>query len=721
MGYSKHLLEVQYRMHPSISKFPNSNFYDNRISDGPIVRQEDYAKSYLPGPIYGAYSFIHIDNDMEMLDSLGQSSKNMAEVAVAANIVERLAKECTEKRQRTSVGIISPYTAQVIALQDRLGRKFEKHDFLSVTVKSIDGFQGGEEDIILISTVRSNKDGKVGFLSDSGRINVALTRAKYCLWILGNGTTLLASNSIWADLVRDSKRRRCFFDAFKDKDLAEVVMFATKPEQWNRREQRNSRANEAPSWPSSWDVVADRNNPPRRWNGRPASSNARSVTKSYDQGPNACRWTNNFSASREESYRTRFQHGEPLRSGHYNNQSRVAPANQNRFNNYNASSEWHGSVEGYRGWPKQHVGPEPHARLSHECSSSFQEGDVRHTPRSAYGEESHGQISVLGSWQAPGTYYNCGPQNRTVCPEFQNRGSFQQRFGSYGAADSGFGRANGDRQFNSLERRVPYGRIGGQGRGRTSCQGRGDTRGWHERFVCRWTEPHCQVQNGGLEIASHKLLAPGQQGTKRNWCKAESSDSPQQDNTKRILGSVDQPPGPGPVCHGGSGAPSPEQHASRQGAVKRGVCEAESSDLPIQDESSEVTLKQSADKPLCTTEDGNSGAGSCELPVPEQGGVGIDLREAGPPDIPCQVPDGSSEAFLELLVPEHRGMEAGLCKVEPSDAPYQGQDGSPGTASHEQPVPEQRGMGRADSCATEPLSVHQDSTENKPETVEQDS
>lgn len=92
MGYSKHLLEVQYRMHPCISKFPNASFYDHRILDGPVVKQETYAKSYLPGPIYGAYSFIHIENDMEMLDSLGQSSKNMAEVAVAANIVERLAK-----------------------------------------------------------------------------------------------------------------------------------------------------------------------------------------------------------------------------------------------------------------------------------------------------------------------------------------------------------------------------------------------------------------------------------------------------------------------------------------------------------------------------------------------------------------------------------------------------------------------------------------------------
>jgi len=60
---------------------------------------------------------------------------------------------------------------------------------------------------------------------------------RYCLWILGNGTTLLASNSIWADLVRDSKRRGCFFDAFVDKDLAEAVMLVTKPEPWKQIEQ----------------------------------------------------------------------------------------------------------------------------------------------------------------------------------------------------------------------------------------------------------------------------------------------------------------------------------------------------------------------------------------------------------------------------------------------------------------------------------------------------
>ena len=66
---------------------------------------------------------------------------------------------------------------------------------------------------------------------------IAMFLYRHCLWILGNGTTLLASNSIWADLVRDSKRRGCFFDAFVDKDLAEAVMLVTKPEPWKQIEQ----------------------------------------------------------------------------------------------------------------------------------------------------------------------------------------------------------------------------------------------------------------------------------------------------------------------------------------------------------------------------------------------------------------------------------------------------------------------------------------------------
>jgi superfamily I DNA and/or RNA helicase len=65
LGYSKHLLEIQYRRHPCISKFPHANFFYNRISYGPAVKQEGYVRSYLPGPIYGAYLFIHIENDLQ--------------------------------------------------------------------------------------------------------------------------------------------------------------------------------------------------------------------------------------------------------------------------------------------------------------------------------------------------------------------------------------------------------------------------------------------------------------------------------------------------------------------------------------------------------------------------------------------------------------------------------------------------------------------------------
>jgi len=80
--------------------------------------------------------------------------------------------------QKLSVGVVSPYTAQVFAIQDKLGKAYEISNDFSVKVKSIDGFQGGEEDIIIISTVRSNRSGSVGFLSNHQRTNVALTRAK---------------------------------------------------------------------------------------------------------------------------------------------------------------------------------------------------------------------------------------------------------------------------------------------------------------------------------------------------------------------------------------------------------------------------------------------------------------------------------------------------------------------------------------------------------------
>ena len=82
----------------------------------------------------------------------------------------------TGSKQNYHIGVISPYAAQVVAIQERL--KFDALDGFTVKVKSVDGIQGGEEDLIIISTVRSNTHASIGFTSNLQRTNVALTRAR---------------------------------------------------------------------------------------------------------------------------------------------------------------------------------------------------------------------------------------------------------------------------------------------------------------------------------------------------------------------------------------------------------------------------------------------------------------------------------------------------------------------------------------------------------------
>jgi hypothetical protein len=89
-----------------------------------------------------------------------------------------LTAESVSRGIKISVGVVSPYNAQVRAIHEKLWKSYNIHDAFSVKVKSVDGFQGAEEDIIIISTVRSNKAGSVGFLTNMQRTNVALTRAK---------------------------------------------------------------------------------------------------------------------------------------------------------------------------------------------------------------------------------------------------------------------------------------------------------------------------------------------------------------------------------------------------------------------------------------------------------------------------------------------------------------------------------------------------------------
>lgn len=92
LGYSKHLLNIQYRMHPEISKFPVGTFYDGKLSDGPNVRHKDYNKMFLAGKLLRPYSFINIDGSQETNEKHGRSLKNSGEADAIVLILQRLLK-----------------------------------------------------------------------------------------------------------------------------------------------------------------------------------------------------------------------------------------------------------------------------------------------------------------------------------------------------------------------------------------------------------------------------------------------------------------------------------------------------------------------------------------------------------------------------------------------------------------------------------------------------
>lgn len=224
LGKKKHLLNIQYRMHPSISSFPNRQFYENKIVDAPNVKEMSYVKNFLDKGMYGTYSFINVSGGKEDFKK-GHSPRNLEEADVVDRIIAKLFKDfyCITK-QKVSVGVISPYKGQVGLLQEKLEKKYTKHkENFCINIRSVDGFQGGEEDIIIISTVRCNGNGSVGFLSNCQRTNVALTRARYCLWIVGSGSTLGNSTSVWNSLVFDAKTRGCFYDVKDDIDLIKAT------------------------------------------------------------------------------------------------------------------------------------------------------------------------------------------------------------------------------------------------------------------------------------------------------------------------------------------------------------------------------------------------------------------------------------------------------------------------------------------------------------------
>ena len=184
------MLRMQYRMHEDIMAFPSKWFYNGGLIAAPEVKFRGILEFDIP--------MVWVDTsesefrETVMAEGFGRINKAEAEL-----LVEQL-KEYMEKigearilEESIDFGLISPYRAQVqyirsLLKKDRFFRAFRR----LITVHTVDGFQGQERDVVFISLVRANEDGQIGFLNDLRRMNVAITRARMKLIILGDVSTL---------------------------------------------------------------------------------------------------------------------------------------------------------------------------------------------------------------------------------------------------------------------------------------------------------------------------------------------------------------------------------------------------------------------------------------------------------------------------------------------------------------------------------------------------
>ena len=190
------MLTTQYRMHAAIMAFSSTEFYDSElVADASVV---GHRLCDLPGVRADPLT----ESPVQFIDTAGagydeeaeedtESRLNRDEARLAAAKVRQLLDAGLTPEQ---VAVITPYRGQVRLLRELLA------DVPGLEIDSVDGFQGREKEAVVISLVRSNRDGEIGFLADTRRTNVALTRARRKLVVIGDSATL-ANDPFYARML----------------------------------------------------------------------------------------------------------------------------------------------------------------------------------------------------------------------------------------------------------------------------------------------------------------------------------------------------------------------------------------------------------------------------------------------------------------------------------------------------------------------------------------
>jgi len=241
-------LNVQYRMHPCLSEFPSNMFYDGSLQNGVTTLERLRKDVDFPWPVAEMPMMFWSNLGNEEISASSTSYLNRTEASNVEKTVTRFLKAGVKP---ADIGVITPYEGQrsyIVSTMQNSG-SFKKELYKEVEVASVDAFQGREKDFIVLSCVRSNENQGIGFLSDPRRLNVALTRAKYGLVIIGN-PKVLAKHELWHHLLVHFKTRDCLVEGPLN-NLQTSLLQLGRPKTSFRPQKYPAGQNASPGYPGS--------------------------------------------------------------------------------------------------------------------------------------------------------------------------------------------------------------------------------------------------------------------------------------------------------------------------------------------------------------------------------------------------------------------------------------------------------------------------------------
>ncbi|KAJ0236644.1 helicase MAGATAMA 3 [Hirschfeldia incana] len=215
-GYPVNMLKTQYRMHPEIRSFPSKEFYEGALEDGADIEAQT-TRDWHKYRCFGPFCFFDIHEGKESQHPGAAGSRvNLDEVEFVLLIYHKLVTMYPELKSSSQLAIISPYNYQVTTFKRRFVEMFGSEELAErvVDINTVDGFQGREKDVAIFSCVRANDKGGIGFLSNSRRMNVGITRAKSSVLVVGSAATL-KSDPLWKNLVESAEKRNRLFKVSK--------------------------------------------------------------------------------------------------------------------------------------------------------------------------------------------------------------------------------------------------------------------------------------------------------------------------------------------------------------------------------------------------------------------------------------------------------------------------------------------------------------------------